>query len=319
MTDLGYFASSEEHGPAALAANVGVAEDHGIDYAMISDHFHPWVRAQGESPFIWGVLGAMAETTEDIPIGTAVTAPIIRIHPAIVAQAAATAAVQLTDRFIFGVGTGENLNEHVTGQRWPPHDRRLDMLEEAIEIIQLLWEGGEKTYRGDHYTVENAWVFTLPDERPPIHIGASGERAAAAAGHYSDGLITTAPLSDLIDRFAAASDGADATHYGQLHVCYDEDEAAARETAYEQWPNGALTGELTRELATPAHFEQAAEMVDPEDVADSVVIGPDPADYIEAIGTFVDAGYDGIHVHQIGPEQEAFLEFFATEVIPSFD
>ena len=219
MPELGYTVLSEEHGPDAITSSVAAAEDRGFDFAMISDHFHPWTTAQGQSPFVWGVLGSIAEATSTIPVGTAVTAPIIRIHPAIVAQAAATAATQLPERFVFGVGTGEQLNEHVVGERWPPHDRRLEMLEEAIEIIRLLWEGGTKTYRGAQYTVEDARVFTLPDELPPIVVAAGGQRAAAAAGHYGDGLMTTAPDEDLIARFEAANDDTAGQYYGQLDVC----------------------------------------------------------------------------------------------------
>lgn len=319
MTELGYAALSEQHGPTELVENVAEAEQRGIEYASISDHFHPWTTTQGESPFVWGTLGAIGQATDTISLATAVTAPIIRIHPAIVAQAAATAASQLEDRFVFGVGTGENLNEHVTGARWPPHDVRLDMLEEAVEIIQLLWEGGTKTYRGEHYTVENARVFTLPDTPPPVVIAAGGDRAAAAAGHYGDGLMATAPNPDMIDRFDQANDEDDPTHYGQTHVCYAESEDEAIQTAYEQWPNAAIEGELGQELPTPAHFEQAAEMLEPEDLAESVICGPDADEYIDEIQEFVDAGYDRVQVHQIGSDQSEFLEFFTEEVIPSFD
>lgn len=319
MTELGYAMLSEEHGPDEIAKYIAEAEQRDIDYATVSDHFHPWTTTQGESPFVWGVLGAVAQETEEITIGTAVTAPIIRVHPAIVAQAAATAAIQLPDRFVLGVGTGENLNEHIIGERWPPHDIRLDMLEEAIEIIQLLWEGGTKTYRGDHYSIENARVFTLPDEPPPIVVAAGGERAAAASGHYGDGLMATAPNPDIIDRFEEATEGESEAYFGQIHACYAQDKEEAVRTAHEQWPNSALSGELGQELPTPAHFEQAAEMVDPEDVAEKVVCGADIDDYIEEIQEFVDAGYDHIHVHQIGSDQEEFLEFYSEEVVPSFE
>lgn len=318
MTELGYACLSEEHGPDAMVDYVAEAERLGLEYATVSDHFHPWTTAQGESPFVWNVLGAMARETEEITIGTAVTAPIIRIHPAVVAQAAATTAAQLEGRFFFGVGTGENLNEHVTGERWPPHDVRLDRLEEALEVIQLLWQGGTKTYRGEHYTVENARVFTLPEAPAPIVVAAGGERTAAAAGHLGDGLMATAPDEDVVERFRrAAGEPDDATFYGQTHVCYAEDEREAVETAHERWPNAAMGGELGQILPTPAHFEQAAETVDPEDVAEAVVCGPDADEYVEAIEAFVEAGYDRVHLHQIG-DQEAFLRFYVEEVAPSF-
>lgn len=317
MPELGYAALSEEHGPDELVEYVAEAERRGVDYAMVSDHFHPWTTEQGESPFVWGTLGAVAREVDDIWVGTAVTAPIIRVHPAVVAQAAATAAVQLEGRFVLGVGTGERLNEHVVGERWPPHDRRLDMLEEAVEIIRLLWEGGEKTYRGEHYTVENARVFTLPDELPPIAVAAGGESSAAAAGHYGDGLVATSPNEDVVERFEEGNEGDAEAHIGQFHVCYADDEDEAVETALESWPNAAMSGELGQELATPAHFEQAAEMVDPDDVRESVVCGPDADDYVERIEEFLDAGFDRVHLHQIGPQQEEFLEFYVEEVMPS--
>ena len=319
MVELGYTAISESHGPDALVENVAEAERRGMDYAMVSDHYHPWTTRQGESPFVWGVLGAMARETDEIPIGTNVTAPIIRVHPAVVAQAAATAAAQLEGRFVFGVGTGENLNEHVVGERWPPHDLRLEMLAEAVEIVRLLWEGGSKTYRGDHYTVENACVFTLPDELPPIMVAAGGERTAAAAGHYGDALVSTSSDPDLVERFEQASEtDQEEPHFGQIHVRFEEDEESAKETAYEQWPNAAVAGQLGQDLPTPAHFEQAARMIDPDDVAERVVLGSDPDDYVEKIESFVDAGYENVHVHQIGDDQEAFLEFYTEEVAPSF-
>ncbi|QLD91015.1 TIGR03557 family F420-dependent LLM class oxidoreductase [Natronomonas salina] len=318
MPELGYACLSEQHEPDEMVEYVADAERRGVDYAMVSDHYHPWTTAQGESPFVWGVLGAIAHGTERIPVGTAVTAPIIRIHPAVVAQAAATAATQLDGRFIFGVGTGERLNEHVTGERWPPHDVRLEKLEEAIEIIRLLWEGGEKTYRGDHFTVENARVFTLPDELPPVVVAAGGETSAAAAGHYGDGLMSTSPDEGLVDRYEEGNEGETEPHFGQFHACYAEDEDDAIETALETWPNAAMAGELGRELATPAHYEQTATMVDREDIAEQVVCGPDADDFIEKIEAFVDSGFESVHVHQIGQQQEEFLEFYEEEVMPSF-
>lgn len=318
MPELGYACLSEQHDPGEMVAHVAEAERRGVDYAMVSDHYHPWTTAQGESPFVWGVLGAIANATDRIPIGTAVTAPIIRIHPAVVAQAAATAACQLEDRFVLGVGTGERLNEHVTGERWPPHDVRLEMLEEAVEILRLLWAGGEKTYRGEHFTVENARVFTLPEEPPPIAVAAGGETTAAAAGHYGDALISTSPDEAVVERFEQGNRGESEPHVGQFHACYAETEEEGVETALETWPNAGMSGELGQELATPAHFEQAASMVDREDVAERVVCGSDADDFIERIETFVDAGFERVHVHQIGPEQSEFLEFYETEVVPSF-
>jgi G6PDH family F420-dependent oxidoreductase len=318
MPELGYACLSEEHGPDEIVEYVAEAERRGLDYAMISDHFHPWTTAQGESPFVWSVLGALGRETDEIGLGTAVTAPIVRVHPAIVAQAAATVGVQTDGRFVLGVGTGERLNEHVVGERWPPHDVRLDMLEEAIEILRLLWEGGEKTYRGDHFTVENARVFTLPEEPPPIAVAAGGESAAAAAGHYGDALISTSPDEAVVERYEAGSREAREPHVGQFHVCYADDEDEAIDTTLETWPNAAMPGELGQELATPAHFEQAAKMVDREDVAEHAVCGDAADDYVEKREAFLDAGFDRVHLHQIGPQQAEFLEFYENEVMPSF-
>ena len=316
MTELGYALLTEEHGPDDLTEHAVRAEEVGFDFAMISDHYHPWTTKQGESPFVWNVIGAIARETEEIRLGTGVSAPIHRIHPALIAQAAATAGVQMPGRFIFGVGTGENLNEHIYGDRWPPHDVRLDMLEEAVEIVRLLWEGGQKTYRGEHFTVENATVFTLPEEPPPIAIAAGGDRAAAAAGHYGDAVITTSPDPDVADRYEEA--GGDGAKYGMTHVCYAETEDEGVETAYEHWPNGAIGGELGQLLPTPAHFEQAAGMVEHDDIRERIVCGPDPEEHVAEIQDYIDAGYDHVYVHQIGPNQEEFMEFYEEQVLPEF-
>ena len=318
MTSLGYALSTEEHGPTTGAQHVVEAEAAGFDFVMVSDHYHPWVDAQGHSPFVWGLLGAIATLTDRIPVGTGVTAPINRLHPAIVAQAAATTAIQMDGRFTLGLGTGENLNEHVLGHRWPPHHVRLDMLEEAIQVINLLWEGGMQNFHGDYYTIENARVYELPEERIPMAIAASGERTAALAGHYGDAMVSTAPDADVVDRFETAG-GEDKPRYGQVHVCYAESESAAVDTAYTQWPNGAITGELGQLLPTPAHFEQATAMVEPADIAETIVCGPEADAHREAIDAFVEAGFDHVYVHQIGPGQSAFFDFYKRDILPAYD
>jgi coenzyme F420-dependent glucose-6-phosphate dehydrogenase len=315
MTEIGYTLSSEEQGPRELVKLASRAEEAGFSFAMISDHFHPWIDRQGHSPFVWGVLGGISERTERIRVGTGVTCPMIRIHPAIVAHAAATAASMLPGRFMLGLGTGENLNEHVLGGRWPPADERLEMLEEAVRVIRLLWEGGSQTHRGVHYRVENARIYDLPDELPPILIAAKGERAGTLAGQAGDGLVGVAPDRDLIRTFERAG-GQGKPTYGQLHVCWAEDEAEARKIATEWWPNTSLPGELGVELPLPRHFEQAAEVVEEDDVAESVVCGPDPEAHLDAIRAFVDAGYDHVYLHQVGPDQEGFFRFYQREVLP---
>ena len=315
MTEIGYTLSSEEQGPRELVGLAARAEEVGFSFAMISDHFHPWIDRQGHSPFVWGVLGGIAERTERIRVGTGVTCPLIRIHPAILAHAAATASVLLEGRFLLGVGTGENLNEHVLGDRWPAADERLDMLQEAVEVIRLLWDGGPQTHRGPHYRVENARIYDLPDDPPPILIAAKGERAGTLAGRLGDGLVGVAPDRDLIEAFERAG-GEGKPRYGQLHVCWAEDETSARRIATEWWPNTSVPGELGVELPLPRHFEQAAEVVREDDVAGSVVCGPDPEAHLEAIRSYVDAGYDHVYLHQVGPDQEGFFRFYEREVLP---
>jgi coenzyme F420-dependent glucose-6-phosphate dehydrogenase len=315
MFELGYALSSEEHAPNDLVRYARRAEEVGFAFALISDHYHPWIDRQGHSPFVWSVIGGISQATERLVLGTGVTCPTMRIHPAIIAQAAATSAAMMPGRFFLGVGTGENLNEHILGDRWPPHDMRLEMLEEAVEIIRMLWEGEPLTYRGVHYTVENARIYTLPDPLPPILVAASGPHAAEEAGHIGDGLITTAPEAELLKRFEAEG-GAGKPRYGQLTVCWAQDEATARRIAYEHWPTAATKGELNQELPTPAHFEQAAKMVREEDVAQAIICGPDPERHIAGVKEFVDAGYDHVYIHQIGPDQDGFFRFYERDVLP---
>jgi coenzyme F420-dependent glucose-6-phosphate dehydrogenase len=313
--EIGYTLSCEEHGPRDLVRFASMAEDAGFPFALISDHYHPWTDTQGHSPFVWTVIGGVAQATERLRLGTGVTCPIIRIHPAVVAQAAATCASMMPGRFFLGVGTGENLNEHVLGGRWPPPDQRLEMLEEAIEVIRLLWRGGYQSHRGRYYTVEQARLYTLPEDPPPLLVAAKASKAMGLAGRAGDGLIGVAPDREALREFDEAG-GTGKPRYGQVHVCWSEDEARARATAREWWPNSSLPGELGVELALPRHFEQAAELVSEEDVARAVVCGPDPERHLDAIREFADAGYDHVYVHQIGPDQEGMIRFYQREVLP---
>jgi coenzyme F420-dependent glucose-6-phosphate dehydrogenase len=317
MPQIGYALSSEEHSPNDLVGFAVLAEEAGFGYALISDHFHPWVDAQGESPFVWGVVGGIARATERLRLGTGVTCPTMRIHPAIVAHAAATSAAMMPGRFFLGVGTGENLNEHILGSHWPAPDERLEMLEEAVEVIRLLWEGGYQTNRGKHYTVENARLYTLPDEPPEIYVAASQPLAAELAGRIGDALVTVAPDKEIAERFDSFG-GAGKPKLGQAHVCWAKTEKEARRTAHEIWPNGGLQGALSQELPLPEHFEQAAKTVTEDDVAESLVCGPDPELHKEQIREFEAAGYDHVYVHQVGPDQQGFLDFYAREVLPEF-
>jgi coenzyme F420-dependent glucose-6-phosphate dehydrogenase len=315
MPELGYALSSEEHGPRELVRNARAAEEAGFTFALISDHYHPWTDAQGQSPFVWSVIGGIAEATDRLRLGTGVTCPTIRIHPAIIAHAAATSAAMMPGRFFLGLGAGENLNEHVVGEGWPAPDERLAMLAEAIEVIRLLWRGGYQTHRGDFYDVEQARLYTLPDELPPIAVAAGKPGSAELAGKSGDAFIGVAPEQELIDAYEQA--GGKGPRYGQITVCWAEDEAHAKKTAREIWPNAGLGGDLSYELPLPLHFEQATENVTEDDVAESVICGPDPEPHLEAIQEYERAGYDHVYVHQIGPDQAGFLDFYKREVLPN--
>ncbi|WP_436344633.1 TIGR03557 family F420-dependent LLM class oxidoreductase [Natronorubrum sp. FCH18a] len=316
MTQIGHKLICEMHGPDDLVEYAQLTDESNFDFAMISDHYHPWTSSQGQSPMVWNVIGAISQATDGLRLGTGVTCPTTRIHPAIIAQAAATAGTQLPGQFFLGVGTGENLSEHVLGDRWPEHDVRLAKLEEAIDIIRTLWEGETASYDGEYYTVENARVYTLPDELPPIPIAADGPKTARVAGEVGDGLIAVNPDEDLVQEFETAG-GGDKPKYGEVAVCYDEDEQAAIERAHDLWPQEGLPGELMWELPTPAHFEQATAAVSEDDIAGMVCCGADPDEHVEAIQEFVDAGFDRVTVHQIGSNQAEFVEFYDETVLPA--
>ena len=315
MVSFGYTLSSEEHGPADLVRNARRAEEVGFDFLSISDHYHPWVSAQGHSPFVWSVLGAIAASTERVRVGVGVTCPIIRIHPAVIAHATATTALLFEGRFFWGVGTGEALNEHVLGHRWPPAPVRRAMLEESLEIVRELWKGDTVDHRGEFYEVENARLFDPPDEPPDIIVSGFGPEAVELAARIGDGYWGHAPETEVIDRYRKA--GGTGPRYSQLNVCWAEDAASARKTAYEIWPNAGVPGQLSQDLPTWTHFEEAVEMVTEEDATKSVPCGPDPAPVLESVRTYVDAGYDHLYFHQIGPDQEGFLRFWTESLQPA--
>lgn len=312
---FGYTLSSEEHGPRDLVANAVAAEEAGFDFLSISDHYHPWVQAQGHSPFVWSVLGGIAAATDSIRVGVGVTCPILRVHPAVIAQAAATTALLFEDRFFFGVGTGEALNEHIVSERWPSIDERLDMLEEAVGIVRELWQGETVDHRGRWYQVDNARLFDPPDPPPPIVVSGFGDRAIELAGRIGDGYWGHSPEREVIDRYRSA--GGDGPRYSQVNVCWAEDEATARKTAHQVWPNAGVPGQLAQDLPTWTHFEQAAELVTESVATESVACGPDIGPFVESAQKFIDAGYDHIYFHQIGPDQEGFLRFWTEELQPA--
>lgn len=315
MAEIGYTLSSEEFGPRDLVRFARRAEEIGFSFVGISDHFHPWIDSQGQSPFVWSVIGGVAAATERIAVMTGVTCPLIRTHPAIVAQAAATSAAMLPGRFWFGVGTGENLNEHVLGDHWPPIDERLEMLEEAVDVIRKLWTGELVSHRGDYYEVQQARIYTLPDEPPPIYIAAKGPRAGETAGRIGDGLIGTSPDEELFEAFDQAG-GEGKPKVGQLTVCWAAEERQAAKTLKDVWPNSAIPGELSVELPLPRHFEQASQKVTEHELAESIPCGPDPEKYLDAIRSYADGGFTHVYLHQVGPDQDGFFSFFEREVLP---
>jgi G6PDH family F420-dependent oxidoreductase len=316
MVQIGYALSSEEHTPLDLVRDAQRAEAAGFTFSLISDHYHPWIDAQGHSPFVWSVIGGIAASTTNLGLGTGVTCPTVRIHPAIIAQAAATTAAMMPGRFFLGIGSGEALNEHITGERWPETEIRLEMLEEAITVMRLLWQGGNQSHHGKYYTVENARLYTLPEQPVQLMIGASGQKAAELAGRLGDGLISTSPDKKIVQTFQGA--GGRGPIYGQLTVCWAQSNEQAVRTAHKIWPNSAIPGELGQELPTPAHFEQAAQMVRPEDIAKQVTHGPDAQPYLEKIDEYVEAGFDHVYLHQIGPDQDGFIRFCETQILPRY-
>ncbi len=317
MVELGYALSSEEHAPNDLVRYARRAEEVGFEFALISDHYHPWTDQQGHSPFIWSVLGGIAQVTQRILVGTGVTCPTFRYHPALVAQMASTVAAMMPGRFFLGLGSGEALNEHIYGDHWPPADVRLEKLEEAVRIIRMLWDGEEISYWGEYFTVENACIHTMPEGTIPIYIAASGLNAAELVGEIGDGLITTKADAEVVRRFEE-SGGHGKPRIGQVKVCWAEDEKDAMETAFMYWPVALIPGSLHADLPTPAHFEETVSLMRKEDIGSQIVLGNDVDRYLEKIHQMEEAGMDHIYLHQIGPDQEGFFRFAQKEILPRF-
>jgi G6PDH family F420-dependent oxidoreductase len=294
-----------------------MAEQAGFTTAWVSDHYHPWIDEQGESPFVWSVLGGIASATSTLRVGTGVTCPIMRIHPAVLAQAAATTQCMFEGRFWYGVGTGEALNEHIVGQRWPEASVRLEMLEEAVDVTRKLWSGERVSHYGRYFDVENARIYSLPQDPPPIMVSAFGTKAAELAARIGDGLVSTKPDRELLDTFDAAG-GRGRPKLAQVKVCWAESEDKAADLAFKKWPTSGLSGQLSQDLPTPQHFEQAVSSLRKEDVVESLALGPDAQAHVDAIRPYVEAGYDEIYVTQCGPDQQGFIEFYEREVLPQF-
>ncbi len=312
---IGCFLSSEEWGPKDLVAQAAQAQQAGFEGLWISDHYHPWNDAQGHSGFVWGTIGAIAQAAPGMHVTTAVTCPTMRIHPAVNAQAAATAAVLLDGNFTFGVGSGEALNEHIFGDAWPNADVRLEMLEESIEVIRQLWEGGVQSHRGRHYRVEHARIYDLPETPTPIVVSGFGPKAIELAGRIGDGFATVVPDADAVSQFRS-SGGEGKVVQGGVKVCWGADEKTALEHVTHLWPNDGLPGELAQILPTPAHFEQASSLVTPEMLSESITCGPDVDRHVQTLQAYADAGFDELYVNQIGPDQDAFFAAYRDEVLP---
>jgi G6PDH family F420-dependent oxidoreductase len=316
---IGYFLSCEEYGPQELVDQAKMAYEAGFESLWISDHFHPWNDEQGQSPFVWSMIGAIAQACP-LPITTAVTCPTIRVHPAVVAQAAATSAVLTGGKFILGVGSGEALNEHVVGARWPDVQIRLEMLDEAVTLMRKLWQGEFVDHHGVHYLVENARLYTLADEPPPVYVSGFGPRAAALAGRIGDGYITTSPDRDLIAAFREGGGEGKPIQAG-YKVCWGEDDDKCIGAAHRLWSNSGLPGELAQVLPSPKHFEQASELVTKQSTADSIAYGNDVDRHVAAFRPYAEAGIDVVHISQMGgryPETNVagFFEFYRDDVLP---
>ena len=314
MTSIGFFLSCEQFSPKELIDQAKRAEAAGFDRLWISDHFHPWNDQQGQSAFVWGVIGALSQVTS-LPVSTAVTCPTIRIHPAIIAQASATAAVQLDGRFVLGVGSGEALNEHILGDPWPSAGVRLEMLEEAIDVIRLLHGGKEISHHGLHYEVQEARIYTLPEQPIPIYVSGFGPQSAELAGRIGDGYCLVTPEAELVKAFRSAGGGDKPVQAG-TKVSWDRDANAGLDSVHRIWANDGLPGQLAQILPRPRDFEDAMSLVPREALTESITCGPDVDQHVAQVRAYLDAGVDEVYVQQIGPDHEGFFASYERDVLP---
>jgi G6PDH family F420-dependent oxidoreductase len=310
---IGYFLSCEEYTPQQLVEQARLAEEAGFEALWISDHFHPWNDEQGQSPFVWSVIGGIAQVCR-LPVTTAVTCPTIRLHPAVVAQAAATAAVMLDGRFNLGVGTGEALNEHVLGDRWPTEDVRLGMLEEAVEVMRRLWTEEFVYHHGRHYTVENARIYTRPAQPVRVYMSAFGPKAFDVAVRIADGFLTTSPEEEFVRRWKAEAGPGKPTQAG-YKVCVAGTDDEGVKIAHRLWANSGLPGELSQVLPSPRHFEQASELVTEEMTRGAVVAGKDVDRHVEKFTSYADAGFDEVYIANMGPNYEELIDMYRREFL----
>jgi G6PDH family F420-dependent oxidoreductase len=318
MTTFGYTMMCEQSPPDQLVRDLQQAEAAGFDFSVISDHFQPWLQEQGHSGYAWSILGAAAQATSTIGLMTYVTCPILRYHPAIVAQKAATMQILSGGRFRLGLGAGENLNEHVVGDRWPAVGLRHEMLSEAVDLIAALFEGdGRVNYRGRHFDVEQAKLWDLPPQRVPIGIAVSGESSCHLAGSKADIMVAVEPKAELVQMFESAG-GQGKPKVGQVALAYDTDRDAAVQRAHEQFRWFGLGWNVNADLPNPESFDAATQFVTPDQVAAALGCGPDVDEHVEKIRPFVDAGFTEVALVQIGSEhQHEFIAWAESELLPA--
>jgi len=318
MLNIGYTLMCEQTGPRELVRDAEAAERAGFGLAVISDHYFPWLEAQGHSPYAWSVLGAVSQVTERLELMTYVTCPTMRYHPAVVAQKAATVGLLSEGRFTLGLGAGENLNEHVAVRGWPPANVRHEMLEEAVEIISGLFDGGYVTHHGRHFSLDSARLWDLPDVRVPIGVAVSGPQSVAAFAPKADVMIAVEPDGELVRGWDAAAPASSARKVGQLPVSWDRDVEAATRRAHEQFRWFAGGWKVNAELPGPAGFEAASQFVRPEDVAGQIPCGADVGKVVDAVRPFADAGFTDVALVQIGGDaQREFLAAAESELLPA--
>jgi G6PDH family F420-dependent oxidoreductase len=317
MTRFGFSLMCELHHPNELVEQARRAEAAGFDFVTISDHYHPWLYSHDHSPYAWSVLGALAAVTERIELISLVTCPTVRYHPAIVAQKAATIGAMSGGRFQLGLGAGENLNEHVVGHGWPPAATRHEMLAEAIEIIGELWQGDYVTRHGDHYDVEDARIFTLPDEPVPLHVAVSGSESIALAAEYADGIVAVQPDKALVDEWRERSGKPEGPVIGQVGLSVMDDADEALRVAHDRLRFMVPGWKVMAELPNPINFEAATATVRPDDVAENVPCGPDPEPILQTIGEWAAAGFTHVALMQAPADQEPFFKLWESELRPA--
>lgn len=317
MTQFGYTAMCEQTPVRQLVTDLVAAEEAGFDFSVMSDHYFPWVEDQGHSGYAWSVLGAAAQATGRLPLMTFVTCPSFRYHPAVVAQKAATMGVLSGGRFTLGLGAGENLNEHVIGGGWPSARVRHERLGEAVEIIRGLMSGDYFSFRGQHFEVERAKLYDLPDTPVPIGIAVSGPESVRLAAGHADCMIATEPDGALVDAFDRAG-GPGRPKYGQVPLCYDRDEGAARARAARLWRWAMPGWHVMSELPEPRSFEAASATVTEDDISELVPCGPDTGRHVQAVQKFIDAGFTHIALAGVGgDQQDTFLDWARGELLPA--